>query len=319
MSQKLQVSVIMPVYNAASFVTEAVESALALPETGEVILIEDGSPDGSLEVCQKLADKYSRVKLMRHAGGQNLGAGASRNLGIQRASCDYIAFLDADDLYLPERFRAIPAILEAEPSVDGVYGATGTLFEDEEAKERWQGPLIKTVKKAVPPENLFESWLRARNGTFHTSAIVVHRNLFERTGLFEPRLRMCQDSHLWIRMAAVGKLVAGEISQPISLRRVHSGNRVGGRKSRERQYYQLLMWQDLLRWGAKQGLSDARMLLLAKRYARQIRQTASKSPGLQRRILLVRGFADLLKQWPPIVYQHELWSMGANMLYAKLR
>jgi glycosyltransferase involved in cell wall biosynthesis len=81
----MQVSVITPVYNAASFVTQAVESALQQPETAEVLIIEDGSPDNSLEVCQELAKKYEKVKLLRHPNGENRGAGASRNLGMRNA------------------------------------------------------------------------------------------------------------------------------------------------------------------------------------------------------------------------------------------
>src|SRR5690554_4082261 len=99
-----QVSVIIPVYNAANFVTQAVESAVVLGEVGEVIVVEDGSPDNALDICRELADKYSKVKLFQHPNGENRGPGASRNLGIMNASFDFISFLDADDWYLPNRF-----------------------------------------------------------------------------------------------------------------------------------------------------------------------------------------------------------------------
>ena len=79
----MQISVIIPVYNAEDFVTLAVESALAQPETGEVILIEDGSPDNSLTICQELEEKYNKVRLLRHPHGRNKGAAASRNLGMK--------------------------------------------------------------------------------------------------------------------------------------------------------------------------------------------------------------------------------------------
>lgn len=76
----MKVSVVIPVYNAAPFVRDAVESALAQPETGEVILVEDGSLDDSLTVCRALAAENDRVKLYRHPNGENCGAGASRFL-----------------------------------------------------------------------------------------------------------------------------------------------------------------------------------------------------------------------------------------------
>lgn len=83
---------------------QPVASALAEPETGEVLLVEETSPDGALAVCEQLAARDERVRVLRHPGGENRGAAASRNLGIQQASCLFIGFLDTDDYYLPGRF-----------------------------------------------------------------------------------------------------------------------------------------------------------------------------------------------------------------------
>src|SRR5690606_1248107 len=98
------ISVIIPVYNAAAFVEQAVQSALTQPEVSEVILVEDGSEDKSLPICEKLASQNDIITLLRHPGGVNKGAGASRNLGIQHTKNEWIAFLDADDYYLENRF-----------------------------------------------------------------------------------------------------------------------------------------------------------------------------------------------------------------------
>ncbi|GAF72464.1 unnamed protein product, partial [marine sediment metagenome] len=100
----MDVSVIIPVYNAERFVREAVESALAQEETAEIILVEDGSPDNCWDICQLLAVQHAKITAIRHADRKNHGAGASRNLGIRNSHCEYVAFLDADDLYLPNRF-----------------------------------------------------------------------------------------------------------------------------------------------------------------------------------------------------------------------
>ena len=102
----LQVSVIIPVYNAARFVEKAVASALAFPEVRQVVLVEDASPDDSLIVCQRLLATDPRVELVRHPDGGNHGAGASRNLGLVRSTCPFVVFLDADDRFLPGRFDA---------------------------------------------------------------------------------------------------------------------------------------------------------------------------------------------------------------------
>src|SRR5688572_18232560 len=102
---EFKVSVIIPVYNAEKYLRNAVESAVNLEEVGEILLIEDNSPDNALQVCLQLEKEYDKVKVHRHPNGENRGAGESRNLGIKKSSFDYIAFLDADDWYLSNRFK----------------------------------------------------------------------------------------------------------------------------------------------------------------------------------------------------------------------
>ncbi len=92
----MKISIIIPVYNAEKYLERAVKSALNQSETGEVILVEDDSPDNALELCMNLEEEYERVKLFRHPDGKNHGAGASRNLGIEKSDFDFIAFFDVD-------------------------------------------------------------------------------------------------------------------------------------------------------------------------------------------------------------------------------
>src|SRR5690348_1774976 len=96
MESTFNVAVVIPVYNAADYIAKAVESALLQPEVSEVVLVEDRSPDNSLQICQELVGQNAKVKLFRHPNGENRGAAASRNLGVRMSSAPYIAFLDAD-------------------------------------------------------------------------------------------------------------------------------------------------------------------------------------------------------------------------------
>src|SRR5690606_2223665 len=129
-----QVSVIIPVYNAVNFIEKAVESVVHQQGIGEVILIDDAYPDGALEVCKELENKYSIVKLFQHPNGENRGAGASRNLGIENAQFEYISFLDADDYFLPNRFSLTEQLFKKNSAADVVYEPVGTKFENEEAR-----------------------------------------------------------------------------------------------------------------------------------------------------------------------------------------
>jgi len=106
----MKVSVIIPVYNAAPFLDKSIQSALDQRQTGEVILIDDRSTDRSWEKCEAWVKKDKRVKLFKNEGIK--GAGAARNVGLRNATCEYIAFLDADDYYLEERFHQDQLLFE---------------------------------------------------------------------------------------------------------------------------------------------------------------------------------------------------------------
>ena len=146
----MDISVIIPVYNAATFLHKAVESAVNLDEVKEILLVEDASTDNSLELCRTLQTEYSKVKLFQHPDHGNHGAGATRNLGLEKASQEFIAFLDADDYYLPNRFEAEKEIFKNE-KIEGVFNAIGTEFYSEKGKEEFQQKFknteLTTVKK----------------------------------------------------------------------------------------------------------------------------------------------------------------------------
>jgi hypothetical protein len=279
----MRISVIIPVFNAAAYVEQAVASALAQPETGEVLLVEDGSPDGSLAECEKLAAANAAVRLLRHPNGENRGAGAARNLGIEQAACPLVAFLDADDYYLPGRFTEAAALLSARPDVDGVYDFVDIVAEGAEARQRWEEsgwPLRLGVNREVAPEQLFEALVGGGVGAFHTDGIVVRRDLFGRTGLFDPRFRTAQDTHLWIRMAAVGRLVPGPAGHVVGCCRIHAGNRVLGQPRREQVAGVRQVWADLIRWGRQQALPPHRIQRMARRYVSASRGMLLGQPGL---------------------------------------
>jgi len=223
-----RISVVVPVFNAALFVEKAVRSAVNLPEVLEVVLVEDGSRDGSPAVCARLEDELEKVRVLRHPRGENRGAAASRNLGILEASGDHIAFLDADDYYLPWRFEDSAGILSRSEDVDGVYEATGVEFLDPSRKDEWlslgRPPEIYTFKRRLPPEKLLAALSRSY-GCFTTDSILVRRQIFQKVGLFDEELRISQDTAMWWKMALVARLVPGQLDKPVAMRLVHPGNR----------------------------------------------------------------------------------------------
>ena len=127
------VSVIVPVYRAERFLAQCVESVLAQSRSDlELLLIDDGSPDGSGSLCDGYARLDARVRVIHQ---QNAGVSAARNAGLERAAGDYIAFVDADDWVEPDWLESMLAALDGEPGAD--ICACGHLrHEDERTEDR---------------------------------------------------------------------------------------------------------------------------------------------------------------------------------------
>jgi glycosyltransferase involved in cell wall biosynthesis len=261
----VRITVIIPVYNTAKFITEAVVSALLQPETGEVILVEDGSTDDSLEICRNLDRQYDKVRLLQHPGGKNRGISHSRNLGLEHAAFDWIAFLDADDYMLSDRFKTAAQLVELDSTIDGVYDAVGTQLEGDKAKDWWalhrKDTRLTTLGESVPPEDLLTALCAGDNGFFHTNGIVFKRELLKQTGMFDVDLRVAEDTLMWRKLAATGKLVGGSLEAPVAIRRVHGENTIIQHMDRYNDDNQRMRIK-ALRWAIEKRLGSRDVALL---------------------------------------------------------
>jgi glycosyltransferase involved in cell wall biosynthesis len=284
----VDVSVIVPVFNAAGYVREAVRSALQQPETTEVVLAEDRSTDHSLAVCREMATADGRVRVLGHPGGRHRGPGASRNLGIRGSSCAYVAFLDADDFYLPGRFAAARELLEREPALDGVYEAVANRAENEAAMQRWRTAgrstsALTTVTVRSTPEQLFVLMATKGVGYFYLNGLTVRRTVFEKTGFFDEHLQLHQDTALAWKMAAVARLAPGRLAEPVAVRRIHERNRISApRSSAEIHRAKLKLWITLWRWIS--GVPDReKQRIVAERLLNSTMRTSPSAGGYLRR------------------------------------
>jgi glycosyltransferase involved in cell wall biosynthesis len=313
----MQVSVIIPVYNAADFVRQAVESALMQPETGEVILVEDGSPDESWKVCQQLAAEYPKVRLYQHPGGANRGAGATRNVGIEKSSCEYIAFLDADDFYLPNRFATARRLFETSDDIEGVYDASAAHIENDVGKERWQAsrrplPRLITISRYIPPEELFTALVGGGVGGFHLDGLVFKRSVIEKSGFLDEHLPLHQDSAFIVKMAAVSRLVPGKVDEPTTMWRIHDHNRISAPRPKRLIYKQKLDYKyTLWKWGCVHLNHQQQQLLLkslideARGRTRFERSFPGFLSGFQKRIqLLFLPFSH-----PEVILENYFWKV----------
>ncbi len=126
MNRHSRVSVITPFFNAERFLRDAIDSVFAQTfDSWELLLVDDGSKDGSVEIAHQYAERDpGRVRYFEHEKRENRGTSASRNLALRHATGEYIALLDGDDIWLPQKLERQTAIMRQHRDVGMVYGAT---------------------------------------------------------------------------------------------------------------------------------------------------------------------------------------------------
>lgn len=255
----MTISVIIPVYNAEKYITQAVESALQFSDVSEVVLVEDQSPDNALEVCEKLAEIHPKVKLYQHPDKKNHGAGATRNLGIEKATGNFIAFLDADDYYLPNRFDAEKELLK-NIEVDGVYNAVGITYYSEKAKEQFYHlyqEKLDTVYEKCTPEKVCPGQMNLRGsfGMIHLNGLTIRKSALRKMPkFFNENLRLHQDTDFTIRLAFYLNLFTGNNTEAVALRGIHESNRISVIDSKKINpaTTRVLLWNELKKWSEQE-------------------------------------------------------------------
>ncbi|AWG21451.1 hypothetical protein FFWV33_07845 [Flavobacterium faecale] len=223
MEKKL--SVIIPVYNAEQFIEKSIRSALDQPEVTEVIVVNDGSTDGTQAILTWMQNENPKVKVFQHPNYENKGRSATRNLGLQNATANYIAFLDADDYYLPNRFTNDFKVFQTNDQIDGVYNAVGLRFYNTVSHElRNEMKRQFTLTKKIEAKNLFCALLKGTYGYFHISGLTLKREVFEVIGAFNTKLVVSEDSDIFLRLALKCTLVASNINDSVAMRGIHSNN-----------------------------------------------------------------------------------------------
>lgn len=217
-----RVSVIIPFYNASGFLSAAIASVIEQAEVGEIILVDDGSTDDSLQICHEMGKSENRIQVVTHPSGVNRGAGASRNLGIKAARLPFIAFLDADDIFVQNRFGLTSRTFLEHSDCDAVYEAVGTMHGGPVSNK----PYLTTVSAGITPESLFFKISPVgTQGYFSIIGLTVKKSVFADIGFFSENLRVTQDTEWILRLTAKCFLYPGTIDKAVSLRRIHAGNR----------------------------------------------------------------------------------------------
>ena len=182
-----RISAIIPTFNRAHLLPRAVDSILSqtLPPHS-VILVDDGSTDGTEKLIKK---NYPEIKYLKQ---DNLGVSAARNAGITATSCEWLAFLDSDDEWLPEKLARQMEVLNLAPAMkichsDEIWIRNGKRVNPLKKHSKSGGWMFK---KALPI------------CCISPSSAMIHRSVFDNVGLFEESLPACEDYDLWLRVTS---------------------------------------------------------------------------------------------------------------------
>ena len=230
------VSVVIPAYNAALCIAATVHSVFTQTICElEVIVVNDGSPDTpALE--EALAPFQDKIRYLKQ---ENLGPSAARNAAIRVARGKYIAFLDSDDIWLPNHLARQVSLLEGPPELGLVYANALHLVD-----ERPVGVAFDNVPQA--DQVTFEALL-AEDCTVNTSSTVVSREALVVAGLFDESMNRCEDFDLWLRLARAGVRMAYGRDVQIWHRISHglAANRELMKRGRAHVYQKMAAYSDL--------------------------------------------------------------------------
>ncbi|QHG15289.1 glycosyltransferase [Nostoc sp. ATCC 53789] len=198
MNSNSLVSVITIFFNAEQFIQEAIESVFAQTyKNWELLLVDDGSTDGSTVIAREYAKKYpEKVRYLEHEGHQNRGMSATRNLGIRNAKGEYIAFLDADDVWLAPNLEQQVSILHTHPEAGMVYGNTQYWYSwtgnPEDTQKEFCDKVAEVTKKPntlFKPPTLLTIFLQKSGAVPCTCSLMVKREILEAIAGFEESFR----------------------------------------------------------------------------------------------------------------------------------
>lgn len=205
------VSVVIPAYNIGKLVARAINSVLAQThQPDEIIVVDDGSTDDTAGMIQSYGAK------VKYIYQENVGLAGARNTGIKNATCEWVAFLDGDDEWLPDNLRLHLEVLKRNPNL--VWSAGN--FDNFLAGENRRRPYIRPEKglKLLGGKDYFDDFFDAYmlDATGNANTMIVKRQILHEAGLFRQGLPFAEDTDLWFRMAMQWPQI-GFVPEPVAV------------------------------------------------------------------------------------------------------
>ncbi|WP_170329151.1 glycosyltransferase family 2 protein [Ruegeria arenilitoris] len=226
------ISVVIPTYNRAHLITDALDSVAAQSHAvDEIIVVDDGSTDDTESVVKSWGEKAGQGISVTYVRQENAGGNVARNHGIEEAKGDVIAFLDSDDVWAVEKLEKQIAVLKSNPAFGAVYcGVREVAIGSDDPAE--------VPVRSYPHGDLLDALL-VSDVTAPTSCYVIRRDVFKTAGCFDTSLQARQDWDMWIRIAKNFKI--GAIPEALTDLRSHDGPRTITDPTRELKAYKTIL------------------------------------------------------------------------------
>lgn len=189
MTKSPLVSCVIPTHNRADLLPRAISSIQNQTYKNlEIIIVSDGSTDNTKNIVDDIAKNDNRIKFFENIPAQ--GGNVARNTGIELSEGEYVAFLDDDDEWLPEKIERQLEIMESDESIGFVYTGVHIIYVNEKSEYNSKAREIGNLNKRILLDNCV--------GT--TSTVMVRKDIFKKAGVFDVELKALQDYDLWIRI-----------------------------------------------------------------------------------------------------------------------
>lgn len=255
MGDKPLVSVITIFLNEEKFINEAIESVFKQTyDNWELLLVDDGSTDKSTDIAKEYARRYpEKIFYLEHEVHQNKGMSASRNLGIAHAHGNLIAYVDADDVWLPEKLEKQVNTIQRNPEVGLVLNRTYLWYEDG-SKDYEQ---IKLSPGVHAPGSWFNNLIENLDNAGSTCGVLIRKDAISNAGGYEESFRgWFEDLVLWFKIGMRTAIYYDP--ECVSLYRLHSASSTGSASFKNQLLYTIRLYEWLTQYLAKQETNHLR-------------------------------------------------------------
>lgn len=256
------ISIIIPTYNRADFIGDAITSVLSQDYSGylEILISDDGSTDDTIEIAKTFGENVKILLKPKTCSDQ--GAAAARNRGIKAATQEYLCFLDSDDYFLPGHLIKMVRVLESNINFSYVFCRSLETTEENNVKyfKQWTRAQIK--------KNDIKNLVVSGHYVVCTNVFLFKKEIFKKVGGFNENYKNAEDIDMWMR---ISEIFTGEFSDHLgAVRRTHGINQLTANNKSAILKFQYNVFKDALRRYFELGLSDRyrllKLLILTTKY-----------------------------------------------------